>query len=128
MAYSSAEKACGFEPGNRAENIGGERAVVGAALDDPPFFGRAGFPPLAEKPPGEQLAEQRADAHAGEKIPAAPDLAGFPRVVAELRFVERRGHEIGEAHAGRLAGSVRVEWPPTKELREALPSDSLPPV
>ena len=31
-------KSLRIEPGDRSENIGGEGAVVRAALDDPPFF------------------------------------------------------------------------------------------
>ena len=85
------------EPGNCAENVGGQRAVVGAALDDPPARGRAGFLPFAEKPPGEQLAKQRPDTHAGEEIPAASDLARFAGVIAERRLIQGGGHEFRES-------------------------------
>jgi len=76
---------------------------VRAALDEPPAVRLTRFLPPREEAPGEELSEERADAHAGEKVPAATDLTGFPGIVAEGRFIERRRHEFGERE-GAFAG------------------------
>ena len=77
-----------------AKHVGGQGAVMGAALDDPPTGWIADFPPLAEKPAGEQFAKQWPDAHTGEKIAVAADLAGAAGVVTETGFIERGRHEV----------------------------------
>jgi hypothetical protein len=80
-------KGCRVELAQGPENVRGKRAIVGATLDKPPRLRPAGVLPPPAKAPCQQLAKQRPHAHTGEKIPAAPDLAGIPRVVAEFRVV-----------------------------------------
>ena len=50
----------------RVENVGGEAAVMGAGFEDLSFLGHD-FEPIGELG-GEEFAEERADADAGEKV------------------------------------------------------------
>lgn len=79
---------------NRREDVAGQRAVMRTGLDDPPCLGPSKAFPFSQKSPRQQLAKQRPNADAGEKIAAAPDLARLPSVVAQIRVIKRACHEI----------------------------------
>ena len=92
----------------RAEDIGGEGAVMCPAFDDPPAVRSPGFPPFPEKPPCEQFAEQRSDAHAGEKIAVAADLAAAAGIVTQSRVIQRGHQEVREAQRA-VAGDLPAQ-------------------
>ena len=81
---------------NRREDVAGQRAVMRTGLDDSPCLGPSEALPLSQKSPRQQLAKQRPNADACEKIAAAPNLARLPSVVAQIRVIKRASHEIDE--------------------------------
>ncbi len=85
---------------HRHENVGGEPPVPGARLDE-----IEGAMTRAGEERGhlgdlqfEQLAEQRTDVDAGEKIARAARTLAGAGVVAELGVVQRQLHERGHRY------------------------------
>ena len=80
----------------RGKHVGHELAVRRPLLDEREIVGPPERLPHLGELRGQQAPEDRADAHAGEKVAALSGARRAPRVVAS-GAVERGGHELVEA-------------------------------
>ncbi len=91
----------------RFKEVGRQAAIVGAQFHHLQARGRQ-FPQPARQPHGQQGTKDRADADAGEKVPATAEALRALLVVPQLRRVQCRGHEGGKRHrAVRLQKHVQ---------------------
>lgn len=87
-----------------AQNVLGELPLMRALLDDGEILRLAERPPFLKSAHGQQFAEQRADAHTGEKIalPADPPRSGA--IITMPRMVERQLHDLCEGQPPSRGG------------------------
>jgi hypothetical protein len=85
------------------EDVLGELAVVGTLLDEGKASGLAETFPFAAGEHGEQSAEKRPGAHAGEEIAIAAEATRAAAIITMLRMVESHLHDRRERH--QAAGS-----------------------
>lgn len=78
------------------EDIEHEASVVGALLNESPFFGSVACAPHLVDLPGDKGSKERANADVGDKISGGTDFGRVAGVVAVLGIIERRLHEVGE--------------------------------
>lgn len=78
------------------EDIEHEASVVGALLNESPFFGLVACAPHLVDLPGDKGSKERANADVGDKISGSTDFGRVAGVVAVLGIIERRLHEVGE--------------------------------
>ncbi len=78
------------------EDIEHEASVVGALLDESPFFGLVACAPHLVDLSGDEGPKERANADVGDKISGGTDFGRVAGVVAVLGIIERRPHEVGE--------------------------------
>lgn len=78
------------------EDIEHEASVVGALLNESPFFGLVACAPHLVDLPGDKGSKERANADVGDKISGGTDFGRVAGVVAVLGIIERRLHEVGE--------------------------------
>ncbi len=78
------------------EDIEHEASVVGALLDESPFFGLVACAPHLVDLSGDEGPKERANADVGDKISCGTDFGRVAGVVAVLGIIERRPHEVGE--------------------------------
>ena len=86
------------------QNILSELSVMGALLDDREIFRFTERLPFLNGLHGQQLAEQRPDAHAGKKIALSADATRPGSIIAVFRMIERQFHDPrkGQGPGGEL--------------------------